>query len=96
MKINEIALSDGAERLVGIMRRWELRPEGNPAIVDKPAPERVTTAVLAERLSLTERGTSVKVREAISNGLVTLDVQQSWQLTRDGRRYADKRAGRKS
>lgn len=95
MSINEIALSDAAERLVGIMRRWELHPEGNPNLVIKPAPERVTTDILAERLSLTARGTHVKIREAISNGLVTLDVQQSWQLTTDGRRYADKRAGRK-
>jgi hypothetical protein len=95
MKIDEIALSDGAERLVGMMRRWELNPAGTSGL-QWPAPERVTTAVLAERLSLTERGTSVKVREAISNGLVTLDVQQSWQLTTGGRKYADKRAGRKA
>lgn len=84
------------DRLLTMMRKWELHPEGNPAIVDKPAPEQVTLPALAERLHLTERGTRSKIRQAFDSGLLTFTygADITYSLTDNGRRYVDRRSGR--
>lgn len=90
------ALSPAADRLLGVMRRWERQPEGQPGL-HKPAPECVTTEVLSDRLSLTVRGTQQKIREAVNHKLLAFDVvHSSWQLTAAGRQYLDgTRGGRR-
>jgi len=84
------------ERLLIMLRRWELRPEGNPTIGEKAAPEIITTAVLAVRLSLSERGTLTKARQARDHGYVTCTYGhggRTWQLTDAGRKYVDSAKG---